>query len=223
MLTIDWQQQLDSLEYPPSHDYCVETMEPRGVLAHRAAIVQSFVDRCERRESALEVGFNKGFFLHLFGRRFMAVDGCEPWGEYFDVVNELQREHSWPNVRHLHRGSFLDMPAPRFGPAYDFIFLGNCMHYLFKETGSYDFIRQIAACCCGTLLIEGFTSLEGDDAYMIGSRTKWPEELQRGFTDSAFAEAIAPWFQLVETQSSPTGPARKFMRLVRMDHNEVAS
>lgn len=216
MLTIDWQERLDALEYPPTHNYRVDSMEPRGALAQRVQIVQSFVDRGDRRESALEVGFNKGFFLHLFGRQFRAVDGCEPWREYFDLVDAIRTERSWPSIRHLHPGSFLDMPAPANDEPYDFIFLGNCMHYLFKEAGSYAFIERLAERCSGAMLIEGFTSLEGDDAYMIGSRRKWPIELQRRFTDEAFAEAIAPWFRRVDSHPSPTGPARRFMYLRRL-------
>jgi len=218
MLTIDWQERLDALAYPPTHDYCVASMTPRGVLAQRAQIVRSFADRCSRRDAALEVGFNKGFFLHLFGRRFRFVDGCEPWREYFDLIDSMRNDCAWPNIRRLHSGSFLDMPAPANDEPYDFIFLGNCMHYLFKEAGSYSFMRKLGERCRGTILIEGFTSLDGDDAYMIGSRTKWPDELQRGFNDDAFHAAIAPWFRLIETQPSPTGPARRFMYLERV-HN----
>lgn len=223
MLTFDWQAQLDALAYPPTHDYCVESMQPRGVLARRAAIVATFLDRCPRHETALEVGFNKGFFLHLFGERFAAVDGCEPWGDYFDLVDALRRERNWPSVRRLHHGGFRDMPAPDDGVAYDFIFLGNCMHYLFKEDGAFTFIEALGERCQGCLLIEGFTSLDGDDAYMVGSRRKWRMELQRGFNDEAFQDAIAPWFRLIETRPSPTDPARRFMFFERIDVRQGTS
>ena len=128
----------------------------------------------------------------------------------------MRTRQAWPNIRCLHFGGFRDMPAPPGDEPYDFIFLGNCMHYLFKEAGSYSFMQQLAQRSRGALLIEGFTSLDGDDAYMIGSRTKWPIDLQRRFTDEAFADAIAPWFRFVDSHPSPTGPARRFMYLERL-------
>ncbi len=223
MLKVTWQEKLDELAYPPTHHYRVDDMSPTGVLARRASIVESYIRRGGRRRSALEVGFNKGFFLHRFGRYFDSVDGCEPWREYFDLVDAMRRDQAWTNIRSLHCGGFLDMRRPENHEPYDFVFLGNCMHYLFRDACGFGFVPELARRCHGQLLIEGFTSLDGDDVYMIGSRKKWPIELQRAFNDAAFDDAMSPWFRRVDSHPSPTGADRRFMYFERRLHSDKAT
>ena len=222
MIACALQDRLDALTYPPTHCYCVADMAPRGVLARRAAVVTSLLSQCTTRGAALEVGFNKGFFLHLFGMHFDAVDGCEPWREYYELVRDIHTARGWPNIRTLHHGSFADMPWSSGDGRYDFIFLGNCMHYLYHEAGDFSFLEHLADHCGGWLLIEGFTSLDGNDAFMVGARRKWPVALQRGYTDAAFMSAASPHFTVHETRRSPTDRDRRFMLLRKRPNGETA-
>lgn len=211
MMTSDLQARLDALEYPPTHCYRLADMTPHGVLARRAAVVESMIERCTNRRRALEIGFNKGYFLHLFSRHFETVDGCEPWAEYHELVSEVRECENWSNVRSLHSGGFDSMPWSEADGRYDFIFLGNCMHYLYRDAGNFSFVGELARRCNGWMLIEGFSSLAGNDAYMVGARKKWSRELQEGFDDVAFSRAVDPHFVLTDMKPSPTDRDRQFM------------
>ena len=208
------QQELDGLEYPPTHTYIIESMTPTGILKSRVDIIEHILEfYCQESElqQALEVGFNKGFLLHVLSNKFQVVDGCEPKGGFCDFVDSIKQE-KLNNIGFLEKKTFKDLPWSEFHK-YDCILLANCMHYIYREYGDFSFFNKIAYMCKGILIIEGFEDVSVDDIASNYARENWPQSMVAGYTQEKLQKAYLEHFDLEAILESTTGNARKFIVL----------
>lgn len=154
------QSKIDSLKYPPTHDYIFSNLTPSGVLLDRLNNINKFYPKFfSGADSFLDVGCNKGFFL-LYGRDFFAnITGFEVEKEYYDLCKNFESA----NVS-IYSYGLKDSPVPK--QFYDRIFLGNVWHYCFAESRySYDFVLKLSLIVRseGLVLFEGPISSEDPD------------------------------------------------------------
>lgn len=140
---IDIQRLIDRMTYPPTHDYEVETLTPRGPLKDRVKIIEEMAPGFFTGEAFLDIGCSKGFFLH----RMQAPTkvGLDPDPEAIKICRALGL-----NVVHVPFEGFMSLKR------FDRIFVGNCYHYLFRDE-QWRWIDKLAALSTDLVLIEGPT------------------------------------------------------------------
>lgn len=178
------QDRIDGMEYPPTHNYTLETLEPHGSLKLRLfRMPKEFFDT---GESFLDIGSSKGFFSLYSKAR--DKEALEPRKDYADLCNELGIKTLCTTFRN-------------FSPVrkYDRIMIGNAIHYLFRESKGWDFIVKLAAISTDLVLIEGPTGMN-----CLGMKDAIPKYLRGRFTDEKFRTRMNQFFELVDQQKSPS-------------------
>lgn len=182
------QDEIDAVEYPPSHTYKLRGLVPGEILAKRVAVIEKEFPRFFKEGTLFDVGCNKGFFsLYHKGE----VVGIDPCGECIKLCKKLN-----PNILFF-QAAFLE-----FGPGakFDKVFIGNGHHYLFIEAGGWRFIEMLGnhVKTGGFVLLEGPTGMESVDAQNCISY-----HLEKEFTQEKLLEAFDSLFILRKIVPSP--------------------
>jgi len=181
------QSQIDAIDYPPTHQYDLETMQPKGMLQVRLDRMPNhfFLGR-----SFLDIGCNKGFFSLLAKQRHCNyVEGFDYDEKCVTLCKNLGLN--------VNKDTFRDyVPTKQF----DRIMLGNVMHYMYRECGDWTFIIKLAAISNGLVLIEAPTGMDCKAMKPV-FETK---ELRKGFNEKLFFEKMAQFFILKSKTESPS-------------------
>ena len=70
---IKLQSMIDSLSYPPTHEYSVKDLKPKGELKIRLAQMKTVSPNFFEGDNFLDIGCNKGFFSLLASQNFLHV------------------------------------------------------------------------------------------------------------------------------------------------------
>ena len=178
------QDEIDSIEYPPTHEYDLETLTPKGVLAKRMKLYpQSFF----KGDSFLDIGCNKGFFSLLAKQGCRKVKGIDYDPKCIDLCKKLGLD--------VELGTFRDYnPTEKF----DRIFMGNIMHYMYRECEGWEFIIKLAAISSGEVLIEAPTGMN-----CKAMKPVFEKRLRANFNEDEFMKHMNKFFTLISKANSP--------------------
>ncbi|MCH7761742.1 hypothetical protein IIA15_10155, partial [candidate division TA06 bacterium] len=182
------QDEIDTIEYPPTHTYNLAGLEPTGSLLSRMRVIEREFPKFFEGGRLLDVGCNKGFFS-LYHRGL--VVGIDPSKECIHLCRKLSAS-----------GKFCVSSFGKYDTDYIFnrVFIGNGHHYPFIEAGGWSFIEKLGNFVVegGFVLLEGPTGMESVDA-----QNCIPEELASEFTQEKLLEAFESLFILRKIVSSP--------------------
>ncbi len=198
---IKLQSIIDSLSYPPTHEYNVKDLKPKGELKIRLAQMKTVAPNFFEGDNFLDIGCNKGFFSLLASKNFIHVKSIEPDKKYTDLCQLLKQ----PNMK-VECTSFRNfIPEKEF----DKILIGNAHHYLFKECGGWEWIYKLAAISRGEVMIEGPVDMNCKDMDKA-----IPKNLQEYFTFENFLKVMNRFFNL-ERKIQSEIPGRYIMLFKR--------
>lgn len=180
------QDEIDAIEYPPTHTYILDGLIPTGSLLARVLLIEKEFPEFFKEGVLLDVGCNKGFFS-LYHRGL--VVGIDPDEKCVELCKKL-----------LPSGNFLQTT---FGglhtdAKWDKIFIGNGHHYPFIEADGWSWIGKLAEMSCGQVLLEGPINMEGEDA-----KNCIPEHLVEEFALDRLLGAFFPYFYFIRMVQSP--------------------
>lgn len=181
------QERIDELAYPPTHTYRLEGLAPTGVLEQRLKIITRMAPTFFTSGIRfLDVGCNKGWFsLSHINIPFKYIVGIDYNDESIHLCKEVQQSLG------LHRGlHFFNTTFRNFTPLYKFdrVMIGNVHHYLYKDTGGWEWIPKLSALMTngGFVLIEGPKDMSCsdmdnffDDTKLEIAFTNLPERMAR--------------------------------------------
>jgi len=200
------QQKIDSLSYPPTHEYVLETLEPKGLLQMRYKQFRIIAPHFFTVDKFLDVGCNKGFFSLLACKNSTLVHSLDVDEKFVDLCNDLKQSNM--NVKKTtFREFYTDIQ-------YDSILLGNVYHYLFRECKGWDWIYKLAAISKGYVLIEGAINMNNKPM-----RDAIPKELHHDFTYEKFIDIMTKFFTL-ELKTKSAIQARYVMLFKRRSHTK---
>ena len=165
---------IDAAAYPPTHQYDVATLTPRGVLAEREQILLRLCPTFYRARRFLDLGASKGFFSLKAAQKVDWVLAVEPAADALFAWAGVRP----PNVR-AWQGTFarLGLPAS-LEERFDLIWIGNAIHYTHRED-PFGWVRRLAAWAADRVLIEGPVGPECPDCqnWPVGASgfVDWPE------------------------------------------------
>lgn len=200
------QDEIDSIEYPPSHTYRLRGLVPGEILGKRMAVIRKEFPKFFKDGTLLDVGCNKGFFS-LYHRG--GVVGIDPDERCVELCRKLR------HTEDFHQASF--GKYTRVGIPFNRVFMGNGHHYPFIEAGGWGFIEKLGNLVVtgGMVLLEGPTGMESVDA-----RGCIPEELKDEFTQEKLLEAFDSLFILRKIVPSPLTD-RYFLLFEKRSANDI--
>ncbi len=196
------QEEIDAIDYPPTHQYNLERLEPVGALRKRMRLIPNQIFNGKR---FLDIGCNKGFFSLLAKKRCMEVEAIDNQDSYVRLCKNLGINTQLSTFREYN-------PDKK----YDRIMMGNVMHYMYRECGDWSFIIKLAAISSGLVLIEAPT---GMNCKIM--KDAIPKHLRKNFNDEAFRNAMKPFFILKSISNSPS-QGRYIMLFERIKEPTVA-
>jgi SAM-dependent methyltransferase len=177
------QADIDSIEYPPSHRYILDPLEPIGILKERLELMpkEFFVG-----DSFLDIGCNKGFFTMYADCKY--VESIDNDRRFTDIVSKISR------------GKVINTSFKDYKPVMEFdrIFIGNVHHYIFQECDGWEWIDKLASISSGLVLIEGPTSTKNT---LVNDMLN--DELKQKFTYDEFMNSMNRYFTLISITKSP--------------------
>lgn len=196
-----FQKMIDALSYPPTHEYDLQGLKPRGTLKLRLSLLETIAPDFFKGTNFLDVGCNKGFFSLLASQYFDQVQSIDVDQKFTSLCNLIKQ----PNMN-VSCTSFRDFVPQQES---DKILIGNVHHYLFREAGGWEWIYKLAAISCGYVLIEGPIDMNCQDMIPV-----IPQHLQEQFTFEKFMEIMGKFFTL-ESKIASMSPDRYVMLFKR--------
>ena len=200
------QDEIDSIEYPPSHTYQLKGLVPGEILARRMEVITKEFSNFFKGGALLDVGCNKGFFslYHKGG-----VVGIDPDEKCVKLCRKLRYTEDF------YQASF--GKYTRVGIPFNRVFMGNGHHYPFVEAGGWSFIEKLGNLVVtgGFVLLEGPTGMESVDA-----QNCIPDELASEFTQEKLLEAFDSLFILRKIVPSPLTD-RYFLLFEKRDPRDI--
>jgi SAM-dependent methyltransferase len=187
------QKDIDTQVYPPNSHYTLDGLIPSKLLKERLDLMPHKFWVGKR---FLDIGCNRGFFS-LYSK-------CE-YKEAIEIDPENVKlcKSLGINVTQV---SFRDYnPDKKF----DRIFIGNAMHYLFRECGGWEWIVKLATISTGAVLIEAPTGMDCKDMKNVFSKN-----LEQKFIRDLFLYEMSKYFDLLSIVKSPS-PDRWIMLFER--------
>lgn len=152
------QQKIDSLDYPPTHEYELP-LKPIGITKIRLEQFNVIDKEFFYGENFLDIGSNKGFFSLLATKHFNKIISIEP-DHFFTDVTKQMIQHNQEIINTSFRNFTTDL-------TFDKILLGNVAHYLFRETGGWEWIKKLACYSTGLVMIEGAVDMSCKDMTQV--------------------------------------------------------
>jgi SAM-dependent methyltransferase len=179
------QSKIDSLDYPPTYQYDLATLRPKGHLGKRMLQTPNIMFY---GKSFLDIGCNKGFFSLVAQKGCDYVEGIDVDEKYVTLCKEL-------GINAIHT-TFRDYTPSR---KFDRIMMGNVMHYLYRECGDWSWIIKLASISNGLVLIEAPTGMDCKNMKPVFSK-----ELAKNFNHDIFMEKMGKFFILNGITNSPS-------------------
>ena len=201
----DKQKLIDSLAYPPTHNYTLEGLEPVGVLRKRVKLINKIAPNFfTKSERFLDVGMNKGWFS-LYASEFCEeVIGIDSNPDFVELCNKLKK----PNTQFI-QTSFRDFTSSQ---TFDRIFFGNVHYKIYRECNGWDWLYKLASISTGQVLIEGPINMNCPDLIDY-FETK---ELEDNFSYEKFMAIMNRFFVLkAKKQTVDYTPGRYIMLFER--------
>jgi SAM-dependent methyltransferase len=198
---ISSQKIIDSLAYPPNHDYDLETLKPRGELRLRLDQIKVLDPDFFKGNKFLDIGCNKGFFSLLASQYANKVCSIDTDIQRINLCNMIKQENMV--VEHT---SFRNFTT---NDQFDKILLGNVHHYLFKECGGWEWIHKLAVISTDTVIFEGPVDMTCKDMKNV-----IPDNLKKEFTFEKFMGIMSKFFTL-EIKIDSILPQRYVMHFKR--------
>ena len=204
------QTKLNDLKYPPTQIYELEGLKPDEFLKKRLDGIDKLAPEFFKGNDFLDIGIGKGFFTFYASKKFKQCTGIEPELKSFNLCKEIKDHLGLKNVL-LQNCSF-----QHFCPAklYDRVFIGNCMHYLYKgrlakKKEGWTWVNKIASLMVsgGILIIEA--PLDGKENSDIKYLADDPE-----YTKEYFTKIFSQFFDILEIVNSPS-KYRYMIKLIR--------
>ena len=174
---------IDSLSYPPTHEYNLKGLKPKGVLKVRLAQMKTVAPNFFNGDAFLDIGCNKGFFSLLASQHCIKIHSIDADKKFTDLCQLLKQS----NMK-VECTSFRDfVPEQEF----DKILIGNVHHYLFTECGGWEWIYKLATICKEEVLIEGPIDMNCQEMDNV-----IPKHLQEDFSFEKFMEVMNQFFIL---------------------------
>lgn len=189
------QARIDAKAYPPTHDYDLATLTPRGPLAERVEVILRVCPSFWSGQRFFDVGCSKGFFSLKAQKGYDGVVSIEPDYSALEVWEDLIDHNLYLDI--LIESRTFAQCAPRNFGTFDMIWIGNGHHYLYRDDHSY--ISMLAKLATDRVVIEG--PVEGcPDLKNFGDYQ----------TEAEFLEAMSEYFVLMRSEPSPPyTPGRK--------------
>jgi len=177
------QETIDSLSYPPTHEYSIVPLKPRGVCKIRLEQFKSLSPKFFSGKAFLDIGCNKGFFSLYAAKFFDVVESFDVDKSFVDLYKLFKQSNMT-----VHHTSFRNyIPTQKF----DKILLGNVSHYIFKECEGHDWIYKLAAISTGEVIIE-----TGVDMNCKNMEKVIPYSLRDEYTFEKFMNIMSKFFTL---------------------------
>ena len=177
------QNKIDSLSYPPTHHYQLDSLRPKGVLKQRVEQFEAVSSNFFYGNKFLDVGCNKGFFSLLSSKSSIKVHSIDPDPEFIELCNQLIQKNM--TVEHTSFKNYI--PEEEF----DRILFGNVHHYLFKECEGWEWVYKLATIATDQVIIEGPIDMNCVDMQEV-----LPENLRNEFTFEKFLKIMEKFFTL---------------------------
>jgi hypothetical protein len=168
--------------YPPTHQYSLLTMKPKGSLKERLEIMESEFPWFFSGTRFLDVASNWGYFCFSNKKNFEEIVGIDINKNCTDYC----KQHNRYGHIHFHHTSFRDYSSPL---GFDKIFVGNVAHHLFMDTHDWSWIAKLHALSDGQVLVEGAQTTDCKDIRELVS-----PELHGRF--NTFQMEMAKYFKL---------------------------
>src|SRR6185369_16138348 len=193
-------------DYPPTHTYDSNTLEPTGVLAERAAIIDRLAPELFKGDRFLDIGCNRGWFALKAAAGCRHVMGIDPIEAYTEIARSKAPDNCCLLTTTFGEHEFLI-------PTYDRIFIGNGPHYLFTEAKGWGYVEKLAAISSDLLVTEGPVGMDcADMAACI------PQHLQSRFNRQELLEHMNKHWVMVGHADSPAyTPNRHVIKWKRID------
>lgn len=180
------QERIDEIAYPPTHQYDLETLEPKDFLKQRFDLMpEDFF----HGKSFLDIGNNKGFFSLYAKKHCEYVEGLDYDKKCVELCNDLGIPTTCTTFRDY-------IPKRQF----DRILMGNIMHYMYRECNGWEFITKLAAISTGQVLIEAPTGMDCKAMNPV-FETK---HLRKNFNEKLFFKSMERYFVLKSKVKSPS-------------------
>jgi len=127
-----------NVDYPPTHTFNIERMEPTKVLKKRIDLLNEHFDSFFRGERFLDIGCNKGFLSFHTSKNFKEIVGVDNSKKDIDVCNEIKEIKGIKNIDFI-SSSFRNFTSEK---TFDRIFLGNVHHHIFREIEGHEWIAK---------------------------------------------------------------------------------
>lgn len=169
---------INHLDYPPTHQYELETLKPLGVLEERERLILKSFPTFYESSSFLDIGANKGFFSKKFVGLGARVKSVEPDNQFHNLLEKILP----PNI--LFKGTFGSFtPDEKFQIAW----VGNVHHYLEKESPNLNWLKKLHALVTDAVIIEG----------PIETCLDIPKDLRNRLSVEKIEEGVSHLFDLV--------------------------
>lgn len=188
------QEAIDSLPYPPNHDYDLKTLRPKGELKLRLEQIKVLDPDFFNGDKFLDIGCNKGFFSLFASQFFNEVHSIDNDSRHIDLCNKIKQKNMV--VEYTSFRNFFTSDQ------FDKILLGNVHHYLFKECKGWEWIYKLAVISSDTVIFEGPTDMTCKDMENV-----IPDDLKKNFTFQKFMDTMSKFFTL-ETKINSILPQR---------------
>lgn len=180
-----FQSKIDSMSYPPTHQYLLHPFKPVGTTHVRLEKIKLLDSRFFTGTNFLDIGSNKGFFSLLARQSFDQIVAIENDNEFADLIKSFDLGIEVENK------TFRDFTTDM---TFDKIMIGNVAHYLYNESG-WDWIAKLAVLSTGRVLIEGAINMKCNDM-----KIAIPKAKQSGYGE--FLNEMKKYFRLVRATSS---------------------
>jgi hypothetical protein len=189
---------IDNLDYPPTHQYDLDSLTPKGVLEERISLLEKFHPDFFQTESILDIGANKGFFSAYARSQGCTTYALEPDPQFHELLDEVL------NAKNIFKTGFSEFIPDR---TFKIAWIGNAHHYLEYEASNYAWLRKLST------FIEDFVIIEGPNE----NCRDVPKSKRKQFSVDQMKQNIGDLFEVVDVAPTVSyTPGRNFIKLQKI-------